>query len=127
MSRQDARGTGRVRSRLTRLAAAVLLAGVCVGIPVWLIAIGGVPFAHVDPFALVRAVTDRHGTDARAVGSWLGQVALVIAWAAWSWTVTCIVLEARYWLSGRSPVDLPALREPASPIGLALLAHEQRR
>ncbi len=120
MSRRDVSGRNvtsesmarstRLRSQLTRLAAGILLAAVCVGIPVWLIAIGGVPFAHVDPFALVRAVTDRHGTDTRAVGSWLGQVGLVIAWAAWSWTVTCIVLEARYWLSGRSPANLPASR-----------------
>jgi hypothetical protein len=110
MSRRHASRSGKLRSKVTRLAAVLLLAGVCVGMPIWLIAMGGVPFAHVDPFALARAATYRHGTDTRAVGSWLGQAALVIAWAAWSWTVTCIVLEARYWLSGRSPTNLPASR-----------------
>jgi DNA-binding SARP family transcriptional activator len=110
VSRHTAGRSTSLRSRVVRLAAAILLAGLCIGLPIWLIVIGGVPFAHVDPFALVRAMTDRHGTDTRAVGAWLGQVALVIAWAAWAWTVTCIVMETRYWLSGRSPANLPASR-----------------
>ena len=94
---------------VVRTAAVASLAFICVGVPLWLAALGGLPFAHVDPMAPFRAAPG-HGGDARTVASWLGQIALVVGWAAWSWTVTCIVLEARYWLSGRAPARLPGSR-----------------
>jgi len=92
-----------------RTAAVTSLALICAGVPLWLAALGGLPFAHVDPMAPFRAAAG-HGGDARTVASWLGQIALVVGWAAWAWTVTCIVLEARYWLSGRAPAHLPGSR-----------------
>ena len=92
-----------------RAAAVTSLVFVCVGVPIWLVALGGLPFAHVDPMSPIRAAVGGGG-DARAMASWLGQVALVVAWVAWSWTATCIVLETRYWLSGRSPAHLPGSR-----------------
>ncbi len=90
----------------------MLLAALCLGVPVWLAIMGGTPFARVDPLLPLRAVTGGRGrvVDLPDVAAWLGQVALVIAWSAWAWAVTCILLEARYWWSGRAPTDLPGSR-----------------
>ncbi len=96
----------------TRAAALVLLAAVCVGVPVWLAVMGGTPFARVDLLLPLRAVTGGHAPSVGvpAMSAWLGQVALVVAWSAWAWAVTCILLEARYWRSGRAPAHLPGSR-----------------
>ncbi len=109
MSRGSGRRRGALPAVVARVAAVTSLVFVCVGVPIWLVALGGLPFAHVDPMAPIRAAVGGGG-DVRTMASWLGQVALVVAWVAWSWTATCIVLETRYWLSGRSPAHLPGSR-----------------
>ena len=93
-----------------RVVVVALLASTCIGVPLCLLVIAGLPFSHVDPLLPLREASGASATDARAVAGWLGQVALVIAWVAWAWTAACIVLEACSWRSGRPPVNLPGSR-----------------
>ena len=110
MSRLDTRHGTALRPALVRAAALAALVGLVAGIPSWLLEIGGLPFAHVDATAPLRAALHGTGGDLHVIMSWLGQMALVIAWSAWSWTMVCVVLELRYRRSGRSPALLPGSR-----------------
>ena len=100
---------------VARAGARGILVVVVIGVPLWFAGSGGVPFDHVDPIAPLRAAlfggrASTSGADTGSIASWLGQVALVTAWVAWAWFVTCIALEARSWLSGRAPARLPGSR-----------------
>jgi len=105
----DARSTRTPRrARVVRVAAAAALGVACIGVPLWLIAIGGMPNAHLDPKPLWTAIVGPRTGDTRVVVAWFGRVALVLAWAAWLWILVCVVIELRSWRSGRSPKHLPA-------------------
>ncbi len=99
-----------MRTFLIRFAAVALLVVASVGVPVWLIRIGGMPFTHLDPGPLLHAVRTWKGGDPRVVVAWFGRVALLLAWAGWCWTIVCIVVELRSWRTGRSPTHLPGSR-----------------
>ena len=93
-----------------QLAALAALVAVLVGVPLWLSAIGGSTFLHLDPRVLWRAAVDPRSADTGAVVTWLGRLALAIAWLTWAWTAVCLSLEVRGWISGRRPKRLPASR-----------------
>ena len=105
-----ATGGPRRGTLLRRVLAAVSLALLCVGVPCWLVRMGGVPFGRVDVGMPLHAALGNGPVDVHGIGLWFGQWALVAAWSAWAWLATCVVLEARYWLSGRPPADLPGSR-----------------
>ncbi len=88
----------------------LLLAGLLVGVPVWLVMSAGTPGVHLDVGALWHATAHRRPGDAREVARWLGQVALLLAWIAWAWLTVCVLVEVWAWRTGRSPVRLPASR-----------------
>ena len=102
--------SGSGRGSLPRLFALVALAVVVVGVPLWLMDIGGTTMLHLDPRVLWRAAADPRSDDTRAVISWLGRVALGVGWMAWAWMVVCLAVEVRGWVSGRTPKRLPASR-----------------
>jgi hypothetical protein len=93
-----------------RTAAATALLVACIGVPLWLITIGGMAFAHLDPAPLWKAIVDRRAVDTHVVVAWFGRVALLMAWVAWAWIVVCVVAEVRSWRSGGSRKHLPASR-----------------
>ena len=103
------RSTSR-RGTMLRLVARIALVVVVVGVPIWLAGQGGTTVLHLDPRLLWRAAADARSDDTRAVISWLGRVALAVAWVAWAWTVVCLFVELHGWASGRTPRRLPASR-----------------
>lgn len=103
-------GTGRSGASIRRAAAVLALVLIALGLPLLLAVLGGLPFAQVDPFFPVRAATGATPVDLTTMTNWAGQVALVVAWSAWAWMATGVLLEIRYWVSGRSPLPLPAGR-----------------
>ncbi len=101
--------SGRYRA-LWGVLASVVLVGLVVGVPFWLVSAGGSPFTHLGADGRGRSVLAGHGNDIPVVSHWLVRVALLMAWLFWVWMTTCVALEIRSWLLGRSPTRLPASR-----------------
>ena len=87
-------------------ALAVLVAAV----PVVLVTVGGVPFAHLGASDVSRSLSSNHVGGARLVSGWIAGCALLLAWLTWTWMTLCVAIELRSWVTGRSPVRLPASR-----------------
>ncbi len=90
--------------------ASVLLIGLVVGVPFWLVSAGGSPFTHLAWNGPGRSLVTGHGNDVPIVSHWLVRVALLMAWVFWAWMTICVALEIRSWMLGRSPTRLPASR-----------------
>ncbi len=100
----------RRRTQLLGTFSYLLLAGLLVGVPVWLASTAGVPSIHIDIAALRQAVVHHRPGEVREVARWLGRVAVLLAWIAWAWLTVCVLLEVWAWRTGHSPVRLPASR-----------------
>jgi DNA-binding SARP family transcriptional activator len=97
-------------TRFGRSSSLVALAALVVAVPIGLMAIGGVPFAHVGLSVVTRPFSSPRSHDPRLVTGWIAGGALVLAWLAWGWLMVCIAVEVRSWVTGRSPTRLPASR-----------------
>ncbi|WP_431472930.1 LysM peptidoglycan-binding domain-containing protein [Ornithinimicrobium sp. W1665] len=111
----------RVRRRLLGLGALVVLAGILVGLPALLLALGGNPLPQTLPsLEQVRAalLTPDDGTLALTGAKLLG-------WVVWAALTLSILVEAVSALRGVRPPKLPALSLPQSgmrPLVVAALA-----
>lgn len=111
----------RLRQRLLGLGAFVVLAGIVVGLPALLLALGGVPVPRAVPsLDQVRdaLLTPDDGTLALAGAKMLG-------WAVWAALAVSILVEAVATLRGVRAPSLPALALPQSgvrPLVVAALA-----
>jgi len=96
------------------VSSAAALALLVVAVPIALITVGGMPFAHVGVAQISGSLTSNHVGDPRLVTEWIAGGALVLAWLAWAWMTVCVVVELRSWVTGRIPVKLPASRTAQS-------------
>ncbi len=88
----------------------MVLIALVVGVPVLLVTAAGSPFAHLAPAGSGTSPIPGRLDDLQVVTHWLGRVALLMAWVFWAWMTTCVVLELRSWVLGRSATRLPASR-----------------
>ena len=96
------------------MSSAAALALLVVAVPIALITVGGMPFAHVGVAQISGSLTSNQVGDPRLVTEWIAGGALVLAWLAWAWMTVCVVVELRSWVTGRTPVRLPASRTAQS-------------
>lgn len=90
------------------------LTALAVGVPIVLVAAGGVPFRHDGLTGIQRSLSTFHSGDPRTAARWIATVALVLAWSVWAWMILCVGIELRSWLTGRPPARLPASRTAQS-------------
>ncbi|MGB3257714.1 MAG: peptidoglycan-binding LysM, partial [Ornithinimicrobium sp.] len=111
----------RLRQRLLGLAAFVLLAGIVLGLPALLLALGGSPWPDAVPsLDQIRdsLLTPDDGTLALAGAKMLG-------WVVWAALSVSIVVEAVAAIRGARAPSLPVLALPQSgvrPLVVAALA-----
>ncbi len=101
-----ARHASTVRAVLSALA----LVAIVVTIRILLAVVGGWPLATLGYHQAARTVSAPGPVDPHLVTAWLSGGALIVAWVSWVWMTVCVGLELRSWVTGRSPVRLPASR-----------------
>ncbi len=103
-------GSGRVRQRLTGLAAVLVMVAVVVGVPVLLVAISGSPVpSSVPSLAQVWA-----RLTSRDDGTLLLGLIRVVAWVAWLVFAVSLLAEVLARVRGLPAPQLPGLRVPQS-------------
>ena len=102
MSRQE----GAVRAGLSTVALVIIV----LAVPIGLLLVGGLPFWHVDPAQIARALVQRRTFDSGFMIHWVLTGSLVIAWMSWLWMTLCVMVEVKSWITGRSSAQLPASR-----------------
>ncbi len=96
---------------VVRLVSSVVgLVALVVAAPIALSVLGGMPFSHAGVVAISHSLTSRQAGDPRLVSGWITSSVLVLAWLAWAWLSVCVVVELRSWITGRTPMRLPASR-----------------
>ena len=103
-------GSGRVRQRLTGLAAVLVMVAMVVGVPVLLVAISGSPVpSSVPSLAQVWARLTSQDDGTLLLG-----LVRVVAWVAWLVFVVSLLAELLARVRGLPAPQLPGLRVPQS-------------
>ncbi len=88
----------------------VALTLIVLAVPLGLFELGGISVFHVDMGLVAKDISSHRPGDPHLLARWVVRGALILAWISWAWMTTCVALEIRSRLTGRSSARLPASR-----------------